>query len=321
MRACPVLAQYSIFLTWFPESQSIAMQLCSLENFMVVFFRKPLGILLALIAMTSCLRAQNMMTELSEPAQIAWYNQHFADLEDSVTHYQEAIKKPQIPMERKANLDAYQKQLGAYRSAMRHFVLAHRTEDSAAKALLISCFREIEINQDTLKALAGLLEGPGADNAYSAYLRQELKGRANNEVGKPFIDFTLPEEHGKGIASADYRGKYLLVLFWASWCAPCRAEMPSFLSVYQQYQPASLEVVAVSVDTDKNAWLHAKKQDGTTWLNVFDGKAWNSPVVRNYAIHRIPQNILVGPDGRIAAKNISADGLRKLLGKAAVSHP
>ncbi|SDZ83513.1 Peroxiredoxin [Arachidicoccus rhizosphaerae] len=279
------------------------------------------GLAILFVMLCGVAQAQNMMTALSEPDEIAWYNQHFAGLEDSVTHYQEAIKKPQIPMERSANLAAYQKELGAYRAAMRQFVVAHRKEDTAAKALLISCFREIEINQDTLNALAGLLEGPGADNAYSTYLSQELKGRANNEVGKPFIDFSLPDDKGVNISSSNYRGKYLLVLFWASWCGPCRAEMPSFISVYQQFTPGPLEVVAVSVDTDKNAWLHAKKQDGTTWFNVFDAKAWNSPVVRDYAIHRIPQNILVGPDGHIAAKNISAAGLQKLLGKAVASHP
>jgi len=285
------------------------------------FMSRPLGFLLIFVFITSGIRAQNMMTELSEPNEIAWYNQHFAALEDSVTRYQEAIKKPQIPQQRQANLLAYQKVLGAYRKTMRAFILAHRQQDTAAKALLISCFREIEINQDTLKGLAGLLDGPGATNTYATYLHQELAGRANNEVGKAFVDFTLPDDKGDHIASGNYRGKYLLVLFWASWCGPCRAEMPSYKAVYQEFKSGSLEVVAVSVDTDKNAWLHAKKQDGTSWLNVYDGNAWNSAVVRDYAIHRIPQNILVGPDGHIAAKNISAAGLRKLLLKTASMHP
>jgi len=256
-----------------------------------------------------------MMTELSDSASLNWYNQHFSAYEDSVTHYQEAIKQPQVPARRRENLKAYQNALSHYRAAMRQFISAHSEEDTGAKALLISCFREIEINQDTLYSLAGLLQGQGADNRYAGYLRQELKGRANNEVGKAFIDFELPDDKDKIIESARYRGKYVLVLFWASWCGPCRAEMPSFLSVYHQFKSGPLEVIAVSVDTDKSSWLRAKKQDGTDWINVYDGQAWNSPVVRNYAIHRIPQNILVGPDGNIVAKNISAQGLLKLLSK------
>lgn len=272
-------------------------------------------LLLAILLLGSVCRiqAQNMMTELSDSTELAWYNQHFALLEDSVVHYQQAIKQPQVPAERRKNLDAYRSELSQYRAAMRQFVLQHSSEDTAAKALLISCFREIEINQDTLRSMTALLTGAGADNPYASYLEQELQGRSNNEVGKAFIDFKMPDEQGRQIATENYRGKYLLINFWASWCAPCRAEMPALLAVYHQFKGDPLEVIAVSVDTDRAAWLRAKKQDATDWLNVFDDKAWNSPVVRNYAIHRIPQNILIGPDGHIAAKNISAQGLVKLL--------
>ena len=234
-------------------------------------------------------------------------------MEDSVVHYREAIKLPQIPAERRLNLDRYQTRLNDYRAHLRKFVVDHATEDKAAKALLISCFREIEVNQDSLRALSSLLSGPGARGIYAKYLAQELEGRANNEVGKQFIDFAMKDENGHEFSSADYRGKYLLINFWASWCAPCRAEMPELLAVYHRFKDQSLEVMAISVDTDRNAWIHAKNQDKTDWINTFDALAWNSPVVRNYAVHRIPQNILVGPDGSIVAKNISAEGLTKLL--------
>ena len=264
----------------------------------------------------SAVRSQNMMTSLNDEAVLSWYNQSFKNYEDSVIHYQEAIKLPQIPLERKHNLDVYQTKLKDYRKAMRTFVIKHRKEPAAAKALLISCFREIEINQDTLRDMARLLEGEGAENRYANYLRQELKGRAQNQVGKDFIDFSMAQESGKVIHTDQFRGKYLLINFWASWCGPCRAEMPSFLAVYHQFAHQTLEVVAVSVDTDRAAWIRAKNQDKTDWLNVFDQKAWNSPVVRNYAIHRIPQNILVDPEGKIIAKNISAEGLLKVLNKA-----
>lgn len=274
------------------------------------------GAIIAILLTTGGLSAQRIISDLEEPAELAWYNEHFLGLEDSVVHYREAMKQPQVPMERRTNLEAYNRHLSRYRQAMRSFIDHHREEDTAAKALLMSCFREIDINQDTLRSLAERLEGEGRSNPYAAYLHQELDGRANNAVGKTFIDFSMPDQQGQMVSSDAYRGKYMLVLFWASWCVPCRAEMPAYLSVYHQFRDESLEVVAVSVDTDKAAWMRAIGQDKTDWVHVYDDLAWNSPVVRNYAIHRIPQSILVGPDGVIVAKNVSAQGLTKILNTA-----
>lgn len=261
-------------------------------------------------------KGQNMMTEMNELQNLSWYNDIFKSLEDSVFKYQDAMKQPQIPAERRATLANYQSHLQLYRGKLRHFVVSHKTEEKGAKALLISCFREVEINADTLHAMAALLQDSGAHNLYATYLRQELAGRENNQVGKDFIDFSMKDLHGNMVNSKSYRGKYLLVDFWASWCAPCRAVMPELLQVYHHFKSGSLEVMAVSVDIGEAEWRKAVQQDGTDWVNVYDALAWGSPVVRNYAVHRIPQNILIGPEGKIVAKNISATGLQKILSKA-----
>lgn len=260
-------------------------------------------------------KAQNMMSEMNDLQNLSWYQEHFQGLEDSVVHYQEVMKQPQVPAERRNVLEKYQWHLTKYRAQLRSFILEHRQDEMGAKALLISCFREVEVNADTLAALGSLLEGEGAGNKYASYLKQELAGRQNNQVGKTFIDFEMKDLNGQPVNSGSFRGKYLLVDFWASWCGPCRAEMPSLLAVYHQFKDGSLVVMAVSVDTDEKSWRKAVAQDATDWMNVYDHNAWSSKVVRDYAVHRIPQNILIGPDGRIVAKNISALGLTKILTK------
>lgn len=281
---------------------------------------KGMGICLVclfiILSRPGLVKGQNMMTEMNELQNLSWYNKIFKGLEDSVFKYQDAMKQPQIPADRRATLADYRNSLQLYRAKLRGFVTRHKTEKKGAKALLISCFREVEINADTLHAMAAILQDSGAHNLYATYLTQELAGRENNQVGKDFIDFSMKDLNGQVIDSRSFRGKYLLVDFWASWCAPCRAVMPELLQLYHSFKSGPFEIMAVSVDTDAAQWRRAVGQDKTDWINVYDDLAWNSPVVRNYAVHRIPQNILVGPEGTIVAKNISAAGLRKILSNA-----
>lgn len=260
-------------------------------------------------------RAQDVLNEIYSSENSAWYNASFKQLEDSVMFYQNAAKLPQIPLERKLSIDKYQARLQVFRDSMRHFVALHKLDDKGAKALLIDCFRQTDVTLDTLASMAAMLTGEGLQNTYAAYLFKEIEGRQNNEVGKVFIPFSMPDASGKVVSSHDYAGKYKLVLFWASWCVPCRAEIPGLLRTYHQLKNNGLEVLAVSVDEKKANWLKAIAHDKTDWVNLFDGNAWNTIVARNYAIHLIPQNLLIDPSGKIIAKNISASGLIKLLGK------
>ncbi|MEH3112194.1 redoxin domain-containing protein [Pedobacter terrae] len=161
-------------------------------------------------------------------------------------------------------------------------------------------------------------------NGLSANVRQSFSGKELGQtiellntisIGQMAPDFKSNDESGKTVSLSDFRGKYVLLDFWASWCAPCRAENPNILSQYERYKNDGLEVLGVSLDaaSSKGAWLKAIKDDGLTWTNVSDLKGFESSVANLYHINAIPQNFLIDPSGKIIARNLKAESIAKTL--------
>lgn len=129
-------------------------------------------------------------------------------------------------------------------------------------------------------------------------------------------EFTLPDVNGKPVSLSSFKGKYVLVDFWASWCAPCRQENPNIVKTYNQFKDKNFTILGVSLDKDKSAWQDAIKNDGLVWTHVSDLKFWESQVVQQFRISSIPYNFLVDPNGNIIAEDLHGEELVRTLSTA-----
>jgi|HubBroStandDraft_6_1064221.scaffolds.fasta_scaffold278051_2 peroxiredoxin len=163
----------------------------------------------------------------------------------------------------------------------------------------------------TNTAIVDMKKNYDAQKAQMAQMQQ--KKDDNSWINKQAPDFALPDATGKMISIASFKGKYLLVDFWASWCSPCRMENPNVVKAYAEFKAKNFAILGVSLDKEKDAWQEAIQSDKLAWAQVSDLKYWNSKAVEVFKFEGIPFNILIDPEGKVIAQELRGTDLENKL--------
>ncbi len=193
---------------------------------------------------------------------------------------------------------------------LKNTILENKTSISSVFCVYKLDYKEYK---DVYEELDKSLYAKYPTNPFVQAFHSQFTKRVTIDVGSESVEIDLPNPKGENVKLSSFRGKYVLIDFWASWCAPCRAESPKLVELYKKYKDKGFEIFSVSMDNSKEKWIKAIEDDGLTWTHVSDLKGWKSEPAKVYGVRGIPYTVLLDKEGVVINMGLRGESLKSRL--------